>query len=71
MVDRFLDGERGGLFFSPADRDDLIVRRKEVYDGAAHSGNSVALYNLVRLARLTGRTDYERLAKLDPGAKGN
>ena len=61
-MERFLDGERGGFFFSPADRDDLIVRRKEVYDGAAPSGNSVALHNLLRLARLTGRTDFERLA---------
>jgi uncharacterized protein YyaL (SSP411 family) len=33
-----------------------------VYDGAVPSGNSVALFNLIRLARLTGRTDYERLA---------
>jgi len=62
MVDRFLDPVRGGFFFSPEGRDDLIVRRKEVYDGATPSGNSVALYNLIRLARLTGRTDYERLA---------
>jgi len=33
-----------------------------VYDGAVPSGNSVALFNLIRLARLTGRPDYERLA---------
>ncbi|MCK5484341.1 MAG: thioredoxin domain-containing protein, partial [Gemmatimonadetes bacterium] len=41
---------------------DLIVRQREVYDGAVPSGNSVALFNLVRLARLTGRPDYEKLA---------
>jgi uncharacterized protein YyaL (SSP411 family) len=62
MVARFHDPERGGFFFSPEGRDDLIVRRKETYDGATPSGNSVALYNLVRLARLTGRPDYESLA---------
>jgi uncharacterized protein YyaL (SSP411 family) len=62
MVRRFHDAERGGFFFSPEGKADLIVRRKEVYDGAVPSGNSVALYNLLRLGRLTGREDYERLA---------
>ena len=62
MIERFLDTERGGFFFSPAGKADLIVRQREVYDGAIPSGNSVALFNLVRLARLTGRPDYEKLA---------
>jgi len=61
MVGRFLDADRGGFFFSAAGKADLIVRQREVYDGAVPSGNSVALYNLVRLARLTGRPDYEQL----------
>jgi uncharacterized protein YyaL (SSP411 family) len=62
MVEAFRDADRGGFFFSPAGREDLIVRQREVYDGAVPSGNSVALYNLVRLARLAGRTDYASLA---------
>ena len=62
MLERFWDAERGGLFFSPPDREDLIVRRKEIYDGAVPSGNSVAMYNLVRLGRLTGRAPYEQRA---------
>jgi uncharacterized protein YyaL (SSP411 family) len=62
MVERFRDTDRGGLFFSPEGKEDLIVRQREVYDGAVPSGNSVALYNLVRLARLTGSVPYERLA---------
>jgi uncharacterized protein YyaL (SSP411 family) len=68
LVARFHDPALGGFFFSPEGRDDLIVRRKEAYDGATPSGNSVALYNLVRLARLTGRPDYESLAANTSGA---
>ncbi len=62
MLERFRDEESGGLFFSPADRADLIVRQREVYDGAVPSGNSVALSNLLKLARLTAEPRYERLA---------
>ena len=36
----------------------LLVGPKEVYDGAMPSGNSVALFNLVRLGRLTGRSEF-------------
>jgi uncharacterized protein YyaL (SSP411 family) len=62
MLERFRDDASGGLFFSPAGRQDLIVRQREVYDGAVPSGNSVALSNLLRLARLTAEPRYERAA---------
>jgi uncharacterized protein YyaL (SSP411 family) len=58
----FWDAENGGFFFAAAGADDLLVRQKEVYDGAVPSGNSVAMANLVRLSRLTGRTDLARRA---------
>ena len=62
MLERFHDDASGGLFFSPAGRPDLIVRQREAYDGAVPSGNSVALSNLLRLARLTAEAKYERAA---------
>jgi len=62
MIERFHDAGRGGFYFSPAGSEDLLVRRREAYDGAIPSGNSVAMYNLARLARLTGRPRYEELA---------
>jgi uncharacterized protein YyaL (SSP411 family) len=56
----FEDSERGG-FFSTATGDlTLILRLKEDYDGAEPSGNSVAALNLLRLARITGRADFQR-----------
>jgi uncharacterized protein YyaL (SSP411 family) len=57
-LDLFRDASNGG-FFSTAAGTDLPLRHKEVYDGAAPSGNSVMLLNLLRLSRLTGRTDLE------------
>ncbi len=59
MLAQFWDQETGGLYFSAERVDDVIVRQKEVYDGAVPSGNSVAMLNLLRLGRMTGRTDLE------------
>ncbi len=62
-IDRlFWDEETGGYFFSPSDGEVLLVRSKEVYDGAIPSGNSVATHNLVRLSRLTGEPQFETRA---------
>ncbi len=58
----FADGKRGGYYFSAADNEELLVRQKEVYDGAIPSGNSTAAANLVRLARLTGDSAWEESA---------
>ena len=62
MLERFRDAENGGFFFTPAGGEELLVRRKEIYDGAIPSGNSVAMLNLLRLGRITGRADLEERA---------
>ena len=54
LLDQFWDDDNGGLFFTPEDGEPLLVRPKEAYDGAAPSGNSVAMMNLVRLAAQSG-----------------
>lgn len=58
MIRLFWDEERGGLFFTGNDAERLIIRSKEIYDGATPSGNSVAALNLVRLAKITARNDF-------------
>lgn len=55
----FNDEAKGGLFLYGSDSEQLIKRPKEIYDGATPSGNSVAAYNLFRLARLTGKHELE------------
>ncbi len=62
LLERFWDPRDGGFFITPDDGEALLVRQKEVYDGAVPSGNSVALIALLRLARLTGTTQLEEKA---------
>ncbi len=62
FMDHFLDNDHGGFFFTADDGERLLVRKKELYDGAIPSGNSVALSNLVRLARITEDPVLEEMA---------
>ena len=65
QIERFWDEKDGGFFFTPSDGEQLIVKQKELYDGAVPSGNSVAYFNLLRLGRLTGDPEFEaRAARL-------
>jgi len=63
MLAHFWDQQNGGLYITADDAEKLLVRSKEIYDGAIPSGNSVAVYNLLRLAHLTGQTDYMEKAE--------
>jgi uncharacterized protein len=63
MIDRFGDDERGGFFTTSPEHEELIARRKDVDDHPIPSGNSAAAYGLLRLAALTGETEYERRAE--------
>ncbi|HEY5560593.1 MAG TPA: thioredoxin domain-containing protein [Clostridiaceae bacterium] len=62
MLEHFEDKKNGGFFFTADNGEELLIRPKEYYDGALPSGNSVAAYNLVRLARLTDDSNLEQLA---------
>ena len=57
MLAGFGSDDGGGLYLSHHQGEALILRPREVYDGALPSGNGVAAYNLVRLARLTQTDD--------------
>lgn len=62
MINRFWDETNGGFYFTPDDGEELLYRKKEIYDGAVPSGNSVAMLNLLRLEQITGNSDYGRKA---------
>jgi uncharacterized protein len=62
FISHFEDRTHGG-FFSVSDTAEVtLFRKKEWYDGAIPSANSVAFANLLRLSRMTGDTAYESLA---------
>ncbi len=63
MVDQFWDESEGGFFYTGKDHEALIVRGKDPHDGSIPSGNSMAATGLLRLARLTGRSDLEQKAE--------
>jgi hypothetical protein len=63
MLELFWDEPNGGCFFTAHDGEQLIVRDKDIYDGAVPSGNSVAALNLLRLSRMTGDVSLEQKAE--------
>ncbi len=58
----FLDTKNGGYFTSHEDETDILVRQKDIYDGALPSVNSIAMKNLVRLGLMTTNKDYHARA---------
>jgi uncharacterized protein YyaL (SSP411 family) len=62
MIELFADAEQGGFFVDPAGGEELVARRKELDDHPTPSGNSMAAYLLLRLARIFGDGELERLA---------
>jgi uncharacterized protein YyaL (SSP411 family) len=58
MLAHFADRDGGGFFYTPDDGEQLISRQKDLQDSATPSGNSMAATALIRLGKLTGRTDF-------------
>ncbi len=64
LLEHFWDEKDGGLFFTADDAEELLVRQKEIHDGAIPSGNSVCLANFLHLSRITGDSSLENKAAL-------
>ncbi|MFC1942442.1 thioredoxin domain-containing protein [Chloroflexota bacterium] len=62
LMQHFWDNTNGGFYFSADDAESLLVRQKDIYDGATPSGNSVAMLSLLRLGHITANADYEEKA---------
>ena len=62
LLDLFWDPERGGVFTTGQDAEQLITRNKDVMDNATPGANSLAAVALLRLAALTGEQRYRNHA---------
>jgi hypothetical protein len=63
LITYFWDDKNGGFYFTADDGENLLIRNKEIYDGAIPSGNSVSMLNLLKLDRVTANSDFEEKAE--------
>jgi uncharacterized protein len=68
LIDRFWDEQNGGFYFTSDTSERLLIRQKEIYDGAVPSGNSVAMLSMLRLARMTSNPELDEKASRIGGA---
>ena len=59
-IEKYYLDEEGLLFYyTPSNQTDILVRKKDVYDGAMPSGNAIMAWNLYRAGILFGREDWK------------
>jgi len=58
LLERFMDREQGGFFFTADDHETLIQRPKPLGDESTPSGNGIAARALLRLGHLLGEGRY-------------
>lgn len=63
VIDQFVEDETGFFFFTDKKQHDLILRKKEVYDGATPSGNATMAYNIYRLSILFDVPEWKQIAE--------
>jgi uncharacterized protein len=63
LLDLFWDDEKGGVFTSGSDAEQLVARPKDLMDNASPGANSLAAVGLLRLAALTGEDRYRARAE--------
>jgi uncharacterized protein YyaL (SSP411 family) len=62
QTEHFFDSESGSFFLTADDTEKVLLRKREFYDGAIPSGNSLTALNNLRLARITGNMALEETA---------
>jgi uncharacterized protein YyaL (SSP411 family) len=68
VIDHFSEEETGFFFYTNSGQQDVIVRKKEVYDGAIPSGNAIMAFNLQYIGVVFDITSWkERALKMCAG----
>jgi uncharacterized protein YyaL (SSP411 family) len=64
VIENFYDSESGLFTFTHKNQQDVIVQKKEVYDGATPSGNSVMADNLYYLSVIANNNAWADIAEM-------
>lgn len=62
-IDLFYDNDNGGFFISSKQDTDLIYRKKDIYDGAIPSGNSILIIYLLILSKYLDNNIFKIIAE--------
>jgi len=62
VIDHFSEPGTGFFFYTHDGQRDLVLRKKEVYDGATPSGNSMMAFNLLYLSVVFNEPDWAQRA---------
>ena len=65
VLDNFTEEPTGFFYFTHKDQQDLVLRKKEIYDGATPSGNSMMAFNLAYMGIIFNEPSWgERAARM-------
>ncbi len=62
VINNFSEEETGFFFYTHKNQEDIIIRKKEVHDGAVPSGNSVMGFNLLYLSTIFDKPLWKKRA---------
>ena len=63
MLEQFWDREQSIFFLTGKEHEELVTPVRDAYDNATPAGSSVAVFNLLKLAVLTGNLEYRSIAE--------
>jgi uncharacterized protein YyaL (SSP411 family) len=63
VTENFSEEATGFFYFTHKTQKDVIIRKKEVYDGATPSGNAMMALNLCQLSLIFDRTEWKKRAE--------
>ncbi|PVD51612.1 thioredoxin domain-containing protein [Terrimonas sp.] len=67
-VKHFMDVETGLFFYTHSNQEDVVIRIKEIYDGATASGNAIMAWNLQYLSLVFNNSQWKEIADKMTGA---
>ena len=67
VIEHFGEEDTGYFYYTHSEQDDVILRKREVYDGATPSGNAVMAGNLLYLGTVFDLTEWKERAASNAG----